>query len=227
MVQQQLRQVLAGKLYYTYGTDPETGLPIAGQTADITGQLGATGIASALATALNGDTGAYVATATGGTILITAQVSGTINIDRSPLPHAFNTLNIVAGSPSTTLLLAGAGADVVKSAQAASNTLAIASDYFILNTASVAKSGVRVTVKNSSTTVALPNMDVTIAASETFEGNSSGVGAVAENLTTSMIISSATNSSTLDYVSTFAQVESSVAVASTAGTTDRTGWLAD
>ena len=217
----------AGVLYYTYGTDPETGLPIAGVTGTLT-TPDADGIATGIAAALNGDTGAYVATATGATILITAQVSGTIAIDRSPLPHAFNTLSIVAGSQSTTLLLAGDGADVVKSAQAASNTLAIASDYFYLSTAAVAKSGVRVTIKNNSTTVSLPSMAVTAdASSDTFKGNLSGNGGVGENLTTAMIISSATNSSTLDYVSTFAQVESTVAVVSTAGTTDRTGWLAD
>jgi len=215
----------AGKLYYTYGTDPETGLPIAGQTADITSQA-ASGIASAIATALNGDTGAYVATATGATILITAQVSGSTAIDRSPLAHAFNTLSIHAGSPSTTLLLAGNDTDVKASTYAASNTTAIASNYFYLTSPHVLKSGVRVTVKNNSKTVSLPSMAVTVGTgSDAFEGNSSGVGAVAENLTTAMIISSATNSSTLDYVATFSQVESVVPVASTAGTTNRTGWL--
>jgi hypothetical protein len=219
-----------GKIYFTYGTDPETGLAIATQTADVA--AGASGvIAAAIATALNLATSAYAATAaTDGEILITATVSGSATAeDRGPIPHAFQTLSIDAGSASTTKLLAGDAADTVVNAVAASNTTAIASGYFTLTSGAVTKSGVRVTIKNSSTAVSLASMAVTVGAtSAAFIGNgigaaNAGINGIATALTAGTNIAAATvNSSTLDYVAGFSDIESPVSTTPTI--TNRTGW---
>jgi hypothetical protein len=217
----------AGKLYYTYGLDPETGLAIAGQTADIA--AGASGVlAASLATAFNGDTGAYTATATtDGQILITAQVSNTTSFDRSPIPHGFNTFTIVTGSPSSTKLMAGNLASVVLQAEATSNVTALASGYFTLTSAATTRSGVRVTVINSSTSVAAA-VSVTVSALSsvfTLATAADNLEALAGPLGATTMVAASINSSALDYVAGFADVEAPVAVTSTAGTTDRTGWL--
>jgi len=72
-----------GTVYFTYGTDPETGLAIVGTTAAVaTAATAQNGIAFEIARKLNSIQSAYTATATANKILITAQVSGTVNEDR-------------------------------------------------------------------------------------------------------------------------------------------------
>jgi len=221
-----------GVVYYTYGKDPETGAAIQGQTAAIASGAGSGAIAEAIATALNGDTGAYVATGTtDGRILITAQISNTIEEDRSPLSHAFQTLSIPALSESNTIGWAGNNAVHVLLAESASNTTASASKLFTVSTSAKTRSGIRVTLQNTAGTANLSSMGATAGDTSstlryvTFGAFSSTGTAVFDiQLSASDIIAASLNSSALDYVSTFAQIETPTAVTGL-GTTDRTGWL--
>jgi len=220
------------KLYFTYGTDPETGASIATQATVTAGsQSGA--LAIDIATALNNATHAYVATGTtDGKIRITALVSGTTKEDRGPIPHAFQTLSVSTSSDSSTLQLAGANANHIIAASSSSNTTAIASELFNFATSSTSRSGVRVTIKNSSTTVDYSGMSVTVASasSAAFKGNDSGTAALAEALATSgasqNMVGASISSSALDYVAAFSDIESQTTTTDVAAqTTDRTGWL--
>jgi len=220
------------KLYFTYGTDPETGASIAAQ-ATVTANSASGDLAEDIADALNSATHAYVATGTSdGKIRITALVSGTTLEDRGPIPHAFQTLNVSASSASTTLLLAGANASHIVSASASSNTTAIASSMFNFSTSSASRSGVRVTIKASSTTVDYSSMAVTVAStgSVAFKGNDSGEAALAAALATSgasqNMVGASISSSALDYVAGFSDIESRTTTTDVdAQVTDRTGWL--
>jgi hypothetical protein len=219
------------KIYFTYGTDPETGQAI-GTQATVTANSASGAIAVDIATALNNATGAYVATGTAdGKIRITAQVSNTTNEDRGPIPHAFQTLTVVPSSPSTTLLLAGQFAKHIIAVSAVSNTTAIASGLFYFSTPSVNYSGVRVTAQNPDKTVSLASIGITTGVtSSAFVGKGGGIlpRENAQLLTAGTnMVAAAINSSALDYVANYAAVESTVSVASTAGTTDRTAWLSN
>jgi len=227
------------KLYFTYGTDPTTGLPIATQATLIAGDT-ADDIADSIAIALNAATNAYNATGTNasglGKLLITANVSGTNLADRGPHPFAFQTLTIVTATDSTTVLLAGANAQHILAASSVSNTTAIASGLFNLTQSTAAYSGVRVTIKNTSTTLAANAMSVTFVgtSSVAFAPNVAllvnndviGLGTNAQGLIAGgNIVASTVVTATLDYISGFADVEDQVTPTNTAGTTDRTGWL--
>jgi len=202
----------AGKIYMTYGSNPFTGAAIAAQTADITG-TDADAIATAVAAVINAES-AFKATATNNVVKVTALVSNTTSVDVSPIPAAFNSLVMYPASASTTKLLdAGTGS----AAQAASNTLAIASSTFSLTDSEATYSGVRITLKNTSTAIAK-----TMTASNTFPSTGNAIG----DLATLVMPAVSITSSTLDYVAAFGDIESAVTVNSTAGTTDRTGWLA-
>jgi hypothetical protein len=208
----------AGSVYFTYGTDPETGATISGTTANIAASGTDGAIGKAIATKFNSVQSAYVATATENKILITALVSGTINEDRGPLSHPLNTLSIgtTVAQASATLLWAGDAENL--DSNASSNLTAAASSLYNLGIAKVTRTGLRVTLRNNSTAVA----DASLAAAEVASGDAmTGVGVVLA--AGSNIIGSATNSSTLDYVASFAQVESQTAASTTS--VDRTGWL--
>jgi hypothetical protein len=236
----------AGNLYFTYGTDPETGIAL-NLTAAVAAGSNSSAIATDIATALNAATHAYVASATlGGQVRITALVSGTTHEDRGPqtVGHAFNTLSVFATSHTTTVDLAGANAQHVLAASAASNITAVASSLYNFSAPAVSYSGVRVTAKNTSTSTAL-TMSVTIAGanSTAFAGifGDGGVGpnaekmlrreTLAQGLVSSgdriTIATGAVASASLDYASAFSDIEVPVTSASTAGTTDRTGWLSN
>jgi hypothetical protein len=225
-------------IWFTYGTDPETGAAIASQTTVAAAATTST-IATAIALGFNAVTHAYQATATvDGRIKIVALTSGTLKEDRSSLAHAFNTLAIdTSDSGSTTFLFSGNEGDHILTAEASSNTTAIASGFFNLSTPGTTYSGVRVTVTNDSTTSNLSGMAVTIAdaASTAFRGND---GTTTDSFTAKAsngealaaganIVAASINSSSLDYVAAFSDVEAPVAVASSAGTTDRTAWLSN
>jgi hypothetical protein len=226
----------AGDLYFTYGTDPETGALIEG-VADIAAGSASGAIAVDFATAFNAATSAYIATATlDGKLHIIATVSGTAQEDRGPIPHAFNTFAVDATAHTTTVDLAGANAKHVEAASAMSNVTAVASGLYNFTTSSNLYSGVRVTAVNGSGSVNLGSMAVSVAAtaSQAFVGTSPLPGAGTGNQAASSaallvagsnIVAASINSSALDYVAAFSDVESKVSVASTAGTTDRTGWL--
>jgi hypothetical protein len=226
-------------IWFTYGTDPETGAAIASQTTVAAGATTST-IATAIALGFNAVTHAYQATATvNGRIKIVALTSGTLKEDTSSLAHAFNTLAIdTSNSGSTTFLFSGNEGDHILTAEASSNTTAIASGFFNLSTPGTTYSGVRVTATNDSTTTNLGSMAITTGAtSQAFVGNagtttdsfsSLRTQSNAQGLTAgSNIVAASINSSSLDYVAAFSDVEAPVAVASTAGTTDRTGWLSN
>jgi len=206
-----------GKVYFSYGTDPQTGAAIAGQTAAIAAAATDGGIQAAIVAKLNSLTNSFIATNTDGGILITATVSGTTLEDRGPLSNALNNLSIDSTTASGTFLWAGAAQDMELSA--ASNTTAIASGLFNLATTKVVRSsGLRVTLENTSTTVA----DGSLAAAEVAAGDTMtdvGITLVAG----SNIIGSGTNSSTLNYVAGFGDIESITAASTTAK--DRTSWL--
>jgi hypothetical protein len=219
----------AGKLYFTYGTDPETGAAIAAQTADMAA-VNATGIAEALSVAINSATGAFTATfTTGGKLHIVAQVSATTSIDRGPTPHPFNTLAFNTDSASTTKLFAGDLTAVELQVEATSNTTATASGYFTLSSSAVTRSGMRVTVKNGSSSVSLGSMAAAISAlSSTFKIASDAFGyykvdqhAVALTAGTNIVAASIA-SSTLDYVAGFSDIEATSTT--TPVVTNRTGW---
>jgi len=223
------------KIQFSYGTDPTTGAAIASQTTVAAG-VTTSGIATAIAAAINSVTNAYQATATvNGRIKIVALTSNTLKEDNSSLAHAFNTLTIdQSNNGSTTFLFAGNNSLHIKAASASSNTTAIASSLYNLSTPGTTYSGVRVTAKNTSTATALNSMNITIGtASQAFAGNGGttsdsfdGLDNNAVLLTAgSNIVAASINSSTLDFVSSFSNVENPVPVASTAGTTNRTGWL--
>jgi predicted flap endonuclease-1-like 5' DNA nuclease len=216
----------AGNLYFTYGTDPESGAALAGQ-ASVAGASASGAIAVDIATALNALTNAYVATGTAdGKVTITALVSGTLLEDRGPIPHDFQTLAVLATSDSSTVDLAGETHKLL--ASATSNVTAVASSLYNFGTSSANYSGVRVTVKNNSTASNLSGMTITKAAANSTAFKGDGQGYIAALLVAGTnIVASSINSSTLDYVAAFSDVESPVSVASTAGTTDRTGWLSN
>jgi hypothetical protein len=224
----------AGNLYFTYGTDPETGALIEGVAVVAAGSASGA-IAVDFATAFNAATDAYVVTATlGGKLYITALVSGTLNEDRGPIPHAFNTFAVNATAHTTTVDLAGAFAAHTTAASAMSNVTAVASGLYNFTTSSNLYSGVRVTAVNGSSSVNLGSMAVSVAAaaSQAFVGTTPRPGVGGESPSSaallvagSNIVAASINSSALDYVAAFSDVESKVSVASTAGTTDRTGWL--
>jgi hypothetical protein len=225
----------AGDLYFTYGTDPETGALIEG-VADIAAGSASGAIAVDFATAFNAATSAYIATATlDGKLHIIATVSGTAQEDRGPIPHAFNTFAVDATAHTTTVDLAGANAKHVEAASAMSNVTAVASGLYNFTTSNNLYSGVRVTAVNNSTSQALTMGITTGATSSAFAGNylllnnlatSAGNVQNAQLLAADVnITNSGVSSSVLDYVAAFSDVESTVSVASTAGTTDRTGWL--
>jgi hypothetical protein len=211
-----------GVVYFTYGTDPLTGKAIVGTTGNVTaGGVGHTKIAGLIATALNAATNAFVATATANKLLITATVSGsaTFDEDRGPLSHALQTLAIPTTVATTTLLWAGE-AEKAKSA-AMSNVTAVASSLFNLVVTKVDRTGLRVTLRNNSTTTA----DAALAAVEKASADTmTGVGVYLSTVTDGAnIISAALNSNTLDYTSAFSDVESPVAASTT--TVNRTTWL--
>ncbi|MDA9037209.1 hypothetical protein N9H53_00595 [Flavobacteriaceae bacterium] len=223
------------KIQFSYGTDPTTGAAIASQTTVAAG-VTTSGIATAIAAAINSVTDAYQASATvNGRIKIVALTSNTLKEDNSSLAHAFNNLTIdQSNNGSTTFLFAGNNAKHILAASASSNTTAIASSLYNLTTPGTTYSGVRVTAVNNSDATNLGSMNVTVGiASQAFAGNSgtttdsfSGLTGNALLLTAgSNIVAASINSSTLDFVSAFSNVENPVSVASTAGTTNRTGWL--
>jgi len=215
-----------GKVYYTYGTDPETGAAIQGQTAAIGSGVGSGAIATAIATALNGDTHAYVATGTSdGKILITALISGTTNEDRSPLSHAFNSLSIPALSASNTIGWAGNNAVHVLLSESSSNTTANASSLFTVGTSAKTRSGIRVTLQNTAGVANLSSMGATAGNTSSALRYGDGTKLFDIQLTSSDIVASSIASAALDYVATFAQIEAVVPGTNTSGTTDRTGWL--
>jgi len=215
-----------GVVYFTYGKDPETGATISGVTGNITSGQGSGAIAVAIATALNGSTDAYVATGTtDGKILITALISNTILEDRSPLSHGFNTLSIPALVATTTLKWAGNDSAHVIAASSSSNTTANASKLFTVGTSAKLRSGVRVTLQNTAGTTDLSSMAATVGTTSTALRYGDGTVVFGKTLTTSDIVAASINSSALDYVATFAQIEAVVPGTSTSGTTDRTGWL--
>jgi len=215
------------KLYFTYGTDPQTGQAIATQATAVAGDASGA-LAIAIADALNSATSAYTATgSTDGKIRIAAQVSGTNNEDRGPIPHPFRTLSVSTTSDSTTLQLAGANAAHILTAAASSNTTAIASSLFNFSTSSTTRSGVRVTIKASSTAVDYSGMSVTAATtSNAFVGNiAEGAHAVALDSDGSdrNMVTASVSSLSLDYVAGFSDIETTSST--TAASTDRTGWL--
>jgi len=226
----------SGKIYFTYGTDPETGEALAGQTAAL-GAVASAGIADAIATKLNALTHAYHATATSDAkILVTALVSGTLNEDYSPLPHSTNTLVILATSNSTTKALAGDLSTYTDGSvsSAVSNVTAVASSLFNLSVSKADYSGMRVTLKNSSTSIALNNMAVsTGATSGAFAANyyySYDTAPTADHAGNYRTLTAATQiaaasitSSALDYVASFSNIESPTTT--DGADTDRTGWL--
>ena len=208
----------AGSVYFTYGTDPETGATISGTTDNIAsaGTDGAVG--KAIATKFNSVQSSYVATATENKIVITALVSGTINEDRGPLSHALNTLTIGNNVATASGSLLWAGAAEKLQSNAGSNTTAAASSLYNLAITKAARTGLRVTLRNNSTT----NADSGLAAAEKDSSDPmTGVGVVLTAGTN--IIGSATNSSTLSYVAGWADRESSTPASTTS--VDRTGWL--
>ncbi|MDA7807912.1 hypothetical protein N8971_00330 [Flavobacteriaceae bacterium] len=217
------------KLYFTYGTDPETGAAIATQ-ATVTANSASGAIAVDIATALNAATHAYVATGSSdGKIRIAALVSGTLNEDYSPIPHSFNTMSVVTNVDSTTLQLAGANSEHIVAASSSSNTTAIASSLFNFSTSAVTTSGVRVTIKSASTTI---NSSMTVTSSvlsSAFAGVYGGdagefVNANGLPLTAgSNIVGTGLSSSVLDYVAAFSDIESTSTT--TPQVTDRTSWL--
>jgi len=221
-----------GTVYFTFGTNPEVGGTISGVTAIITGaSQGSTALASAIATKLNSVQSAYVATSTQyGTIQVVAQVSGTIEEDRGPHPHSFPTLYIDVASPSTTLLFAGSSSVYSTLSNASSNTTAIASSLFNLSVVKNLYSGIRVTLKNTSTTVA-KTMTITFATAAQLSSALAGNGGDQSPTRLGMqalvagtnVVAASVNSSTLDYVAGFSDIESTSS--STAATTDRTDWL--
>jgi hypothetical protein len=217
----------AGKLYFTYGTDPETGAAIATQTANMAA-VASGGIAAAIATAFNIATSAYHATATtDGNILVTALASGTLNLDRGPIPHAFNTLTLVANTASSTKLFGGDLASIILQAEAASNTTALASGYFTLSSSAVTRSGIRVTVKNNSTSVSLASMAVTMSALSSALKQTGAAANALDQLARPLaagtnMVAASINSSSLDYVAAFSDVESPASTTPTV--TNRTGW---
>jgi len=221
-----------GSVYFTYGTNPLNGSTISGTTADVLDGENQTDVAERIATKLNAVQSAYVATTTGNKILITALVSGTNNEDRGPLSHPLNTLTIgtTVLTASGSLLWAGEAEKLDSSAT--SNLTAAASSMYNLQVTKVARSGIRVTLANQSSTLA----DNALASTPVLgtDTMTAAGGAAANNVALSPailtssgagqnIIGSATSSSTLDYVATFAQRESAVAASTT--TVNRTTWL--
>jgi len=162
-------------------------------------------------------------------------VSNTLKEDLSSTAHSFNTLIIDQSNVgSTTFLFAGNNAKHILAASSSSNTTAIASKLYNLSTPGTTYSGLRVTAVNNSTTVDLSSMNVTVGTvSSAFAGNSGTTTDSFSGLTGNAVLLSAGDnivaasikSSTLDYVSSFSDVENPVPVASTSATTDRTGWL--
>ena len=231
-----LSSTAAGNIYFEYGTDPETGAAIKAVAAVTAGaSQGSSTIASSIATALNAATHAYVSTATtDGKLLVTPLVSGTLTADRGPLAHGFNNLSISTTNASTTLLLAGDDTAYVTLATAASNTTAIASSLFNLSQSKLTFSGMRVTLKNTSTSVNLGSLGVAAAGSSvTFNGyditatDSQGAmarvaftGATTPRAATLVkgtdIVTAAVTSNALDYVAAFSDIEN---VTTTAGST--------
>ena len=231
-----------GNLFFTYGTDPQTGSAIAAQANVATGSASGA-IAVDIATAFNAATNAYVATATlDGKIAIVALVSGTLSEDRGPqtVGHSFNTLTVFETTTTNSTTVALAGATHAGEVSALSNTTAVASSLYNFSATSALYSGVRVTARNNSTAAAL-TMSVTVANtnSSAFKGKDGGAGPDGpsfHDLLAQALVSSGdtdnqnmaalgVSSSALDYVSTFANVESPVTTAG--GTTDRTGWLSN
>jgi len=222
----------SGVIYFTYGTDPETGAPLNLTTAALAAVNGS-GIADALVAAFNLGTHAYVATNTSGVIRIAALVSGTLQKDDSPLAHAFQTLNVITTSASTTKLLAGDLPSVVLQVSAASNLTAVASGFFNFNLGDVKRSGIRVTLKNSSLILSKAMTVVaTAAASDALAGNDGAdvLGEGFNNLVSGIDITNVANavglaSTTLTYVAGYSDIEAPVTSTNTAGTTVRVGWL--
>jgi len=216
-----------GVVYFTYGTDPMTGEALNLTTGNITSGEGSGALADEIAKALNTATNSYVATGTlDGKITITANVSGTTDIeDYSPLSFAFQTLSIPTTVVTTTLLWAGNNGDHIVDASAASNTAAVASEMFTLSLSSKNRSGIRVTLQNTAGVQNLSSMAVTLGTGTSAIAEATGTSDVLTALNTSMLIGSGVNSSALDYVSTFSQIESVVPGTNTSPTTDRTGWL--
>jgi len=219
-----------GTVYFSYGTDPTTGLPIAGETQAVSATQGQDEIATLIAAKLNALTSAFIATATTNKILVTATVSGTSVEDRSPLSHSLNTLAIAntAAAASASILWAGAENDLL--ASASSNLTATASSLYNLAVTKASRSGLRVTLENVSTTVADASLAATpVAVADTMTAD--GANDAAGNLGPVVlftgaggnIIGATTNSSTLNYVAGFGDIESVTAASTTS--VDRTAWL--
>ena len=228
----------ARDLYFTYGTNPETGAAIGSATTLAAGNT-SSAIAALLAASFNSIQDAYQASGTAaGKIKIVALTSGTLKEDRSSLAHPFQTFSVSATDSRTTVKLAGAvhrafsdGASSVTS-----NTIAIASGLFTLATPTTIYNGLRVTATSTNPNVNYGSMGITVGAvSEAFAGNA---GTLSESFTGinvsrnaqlllagSNVVAASVNSSALDFVSAFSLNEIQLDVPSTGGTTIRVGWL--
>jgi hypothetical protein len=218
---------VAGSVYFEYGTDPTTGAKIVGTTGNVTtGGTGHNKIATLIATALNAATNAYVATATNNKLLIAATVSGTTNtaaantMDRGPLSHTLQTLSIgtTVLTASGSLLWAGELNKANGATSGASNLTAAASNLYNLAITKTDRSGLRVTLRNNSLVIA----DGALAATEVAQADTMTarpiILAAGGNMTTSAL-----NSSVLDYVAGFSDVQSQVAASTTS--VNRVSWL--
>jgi len=127
-------------------------------------------------------------------------------------------------------LFAGGSSVYSTLSNASSNTTAIASSLFNLSVVKNLYSGIRVTLKNTSTTVA-KTMTITFATAAQLSSALAGNGGDQSPTRLGMqalvagtnVVAASVNSSTLDYVAGFSDIESTSS--STAATTDRTDWL--
>ena len=102
---------------------------------------------------------------------------------------------------------------------AASNLTAAASSMYNLSITKTERSGLRVTLKNTSQAVADASLAVTqVAHLDTMTGDAPVILVAGGNMTTSAL-----NSSVLDYVAAFSDVESQVAASTTS--VNRVSWL--
>ena len=213
-----------GVVYFTFGTNPETGKAVAATTGNIAAGEGDDEIAEEIATAINSAQDAFTASYLDGTakFVVTAEVSGTNNTNRGPAALSFTApaLSVKTGSATTTLKWAG---DTHKTlASAASNTTAAASSLYNYGQSKADFSGLRITVKNTSTTVNLSSLDVdltALTASTMFQGDSAAT--TAASIATPLVKGTnmpgvATSSSVLNYDAEFSEIED---VVTTAGNT--------
>ena len=185
-----------GTIYWSYGATT-TG------TADVGTNSTTAQIATAIAAALSTASDYYNASASGDAVVVTRLVTNTQNVD------------LGVGVTFQDLAITELGSSTVQWSTNTSNAAGQDSDYF-LSVATTDVDGLRVTVQNNSTSVALASTDTVFHV-----GTADGI-----DLSSRALLESGTNMvGSFTYVAGFSDVDTAVTTVTEGSETNRTHWL--